>query len=118
MKHSCMYSPSRMVTTHDIGKRSFCVSKTEVDHRLLGLMVGRNLKTTLPTFLLFTSLPQTATTLGIDVRESQDLSETSVLDGTTGYERQNLRGTSWPKKRNSILRFKVTEPQRYFQNSD
>lgn len=58
-----MNSPSRMLITHDIGKRSFCVSKTEVDHRLLGFVVGRNLKTTLPTFLLFTSLLQTATAL-------------------------------------------------------
>lgn len=65
-----------MLATHDVAEGSFCVSKVEVVHKPLDSTVGRNPKITSPTFLLFTSLHQTALALGIEIRESEGPSET------------------------------------------
>lgn len=84
MGQSWMYSPSRMLTTHDIGKGSFCVSKVEV---------GRNLKKLFHlTFfhsVLYLKLPQHCEWKSENHR-TPVLHETGILDRIKGHERKSL----------------------------
>lgn len=71
---------------------SLCVSKLEVDHRLLDLQVVRNLRTIPPSFLwllLCVTLPQPGEE-NSEIRRALGLHEAQIPDRTKGCEKQSF----------------------------